>query len=123
MIDWLMHEGHPYKFILTKTDKLNAHQLSQQIDRISAALKVPREAVIPTSAETGAGIKEVLRHVATMYHPTVERLKKLEQLGYKSQGRLAKKDPDLFFQEEEDAREDTQDASSDDEIPAVRIAM
>eukprot|EP00667_Euglena_gracilis_P019352 EG_transcript_20732 len=131
MIDWLLHEGRPYKFILTKADKLSARQLNEQVDRISAALKVPRETIIPTSSQTGVGLKEVLQCVSTMYTAAAERLTELEQFGFGTkQFAYRRRGPE----EEEEAAEaaewagddeaaDPGGEDSDDGPLPVRIAM
>lgn len=48
---WGVSDLYPHQ--LPIPDKLSARQLNEQVDRISAALKVPRETIIPPRGHPG----------------------------------------------------------------------
>ncbi len=59
MRDWLVAARIPYLVLLTKADKLSRHQLKRSVERAEPVFS-PAE-VIPFSARTGLGVKEVWR--------------------------------------------------------------
>ncbi len=63
MFDWLAHHELPQLVILTKTDKLSANQVTQQLRKTAEMLEVGPEFVVPFSAESGKGREVVWRIV------------------------------------------------------------
>lgn len=59
MRDWLLSAHVPYLVLLTKADKLPRHQLMRSVQRARPVFS-PAE-VIPFSARTGLGVKQVWR--------------------------------------------------------------
>jgi GTP-binding protein len=59
-IDYLAELQIPVLFALTKLDKLNASQRTKMLREIPLALKLEPDQVIPLSAQSGAGIDELL---------------------------------------------------------------
>ena len=59
MLDFLADVGVPALVVLTKTDKLSARQLAEQVQGISRTLALGEEQIILFSAVTGAGRDEL----------------------------------------------------------------
>jgi len=81
MIEYLLYEGLPFKLILTKADKLTASQLAERVAAFVRILEVPQDDVIPTSSETGSGLRDVLLHAQRSCAETVQRLRLLRPAG------------------------------------------
>lgn len=56
LLEYLAARGIPVRVVLTKLDKLKAKEKVRRLRALEAALPVPAEALLHTSAKTGAGI-------------------------------------------------------------------
>ncbi len=61
MADWFIQSGMPFYVIANKSDKLKKSQIEPSIELISETLNVPKEIIIPFSAEKGSGKEELVR--------------------------------------------------------------
>ncbi|GBC81861.1 putative GTP-binding protein EngB [bacterium HR10] len=61
MREWLDFHHRPYIVVLTKADKLSAHEVKRSVER--AARVFPEVRIIPYSARTGLGRDEVWRAI------------------------------------------------------------
>jgi GTP-binding protein len=59
LCDWLREREVPVLVALTKTDKLKPMRRAQRVRKLVAATGLAKASVIPTSAQTGAGIPEL----------------------------------------------------------------
>jgi len=59
LIAWLRERGVPVLLAVTKADKLKPMQRAKRVAKIRAAMALPKESIVVTSAETGAGIDEL----------------------------------------------------------------
>jgi len=65
LIDWLTELGRPYIFALTKADKIGATRRGARIAAIQSALGLDSDdALLPFSAQTGLGRRELLGVIA-----------------------------------------------------------
>ena len=58
-LPWLARAGVPVLLVVTKMDKLRAAEREKRLRSITSELGIPREAMLLTSAESGAGIEEL----------------------------------------------------------------
>jgi GTP-binding protein len=58
-LPWLARAGVPVLLVVTKMDKLRAAEREKRLRAITSELGIPREAMLLTSAESGAGIEEL----------------------------------------------------------------
>ncbi len=58
-LPWLARMGVPVLLVVTKLDKLRAAEREKRLRAITTELGIPRQAMLLTSAETGAGIEEL----------------------------------------------------------------
>lgn len=58
-LPWLASRGMVVRLVVTKFDKLRPAEREKRLRGITSALGIPREALVLTSAETGAGIDEL----------------------------------------------------------------
>ncbi len=63
LIEWLAERDVPAILALTKVDKLKPMRRAQRVRRLAAAVDLPRERVVATSAETGLGIPDLWRAI------------------------------------------------------------
>lgn len=61
MADWFIQSGMPFYVVANKEDKLKKSQIEASIALISETLNVPKEIIIPFSAEKGSGKEELVR--------------------------------------------------------------
>jgi GTP-binding protein len=62
-LPWLAERGMVVRLVVTKFDKLRPAERESRLRAITGALGIPREALVLTSAETGAGIEELWREI------------------------------------------------------------
>jgi GTP-binding protein len=62
-LPWLAQRGVAVRLVLTKLDKLGAAERERRLHAITRELGVPREALVLTSAQTGAGIDALWREI------------------------------------------------------------
>jgi GTP-binding protein len=62
-LPWLAERGVAVRLVLTKLDKLRAAEREQRLRAITRELGVPRESIVQTSAQTGAGIDALWREI------------------------------------------------------------
>ncbi len=60
LVDMLESLGLPFIFAVTKCDKLSRSAVAKQLKGLEAGLRVDATALIPVSAETGAGVDHLL---------------------------------------------------------------
>jgi GTP-binding protein len=68
-LQWLETGPVPYALVFTKTDKQSATQTRTRVEQFGAALSAWRSelpAMLLSSAETGAGRTEILRHLGSL---------------------------------------------------------
>ena len=63
LLEWLAERDVPAVLALTKVDKLKPMRRAQRVRRLAAAVDLPRERVVATSAETGLGIPDLWRAI------------------------------------------------------------
>lgn len=61
MAEWFMHSGMPFYVVANKHDKLKKSQVEPAIELISETLNVPKEIIVPFSAEKGTGKEDLVR--------------------------------------------------------------
>jgi len=61
LIDWLRHVGRDFLVVATKTDRLSGNARIRNLLAIKNAFGL--EEVLPVSAKTGAGLKELWSHI------------------------------------------------------------
>ncbi len=61
MAEWFIQSGMPFYIVANKEDKLKKSQIEGAISLISETLNVPKEIIIPFSAEKGSGKDELVR--------------------------------------------------------------
>lgn len=61
--EWLGHYGIPAVYVLTKVDKLSQGELQKAVRDVEARFGAVQP-IIPTSAETGRGLKDLWREIA-----------------------------------------------------------
>lgn len=62
-LPWLAARGLVVRLVVTKFDKLRPAEREARLRAITSELGIPREALILTSAETGAGMDELWREI------------------------------------------------------------
>ena len=62
-LPWLAERGVVVRLVVTKFDKLGAAERERRLRAITRELGVPRESLVLTSAQTGAGIDAVWREI------------------------------------------------------------
>jgi GTP-binding protein len=68
-LPWLQQRGVPVRLVVTKIDKLRASEREARLRSITRELGIPRAALLPTSARTGAGIDELWREIDALVTP------------------------------------------------------
>ncbi|MDH3214296.1 MAG: ribosome biogenesis GTP-binding protein YihA/YsxC [Myxococcales bacterium] len=63
LLEWLAERDVPAIVALTKVDKLKAMRRAQRLRSIVAAVELPRQRLVATSAETGIGIADLWRAI------------------------------------------------------------
>jgi len=63
LIQWLRGPSLPALIVMTKADKLSKNKMAQALLQSSEALSIPAEKIIPFSAHTGAGKKELWQKI------------------------------------------------------------
>lgn len=76
MLDWLRRKKMPYRILLTKADKLSNNKVASRHAAISKFLGVERTSLIPSSAVTARGIREIWSHINKAYDETSKLLNK-----------------------------------------------
>ena len=66
LLDWLAEREIPALVALTKIDKLKPNKRTTRLRDLGGSLPVQADWVIPTSAQTGAGIDELWRAIDTL---------------------------------------------------------
>jgi GTP-binding protein len=69
LIHWLRGPSLPALIVLTKTDKLSKNKMAQALHQASEVLAIPAEKIIPFSAHTGAGKKELWHGITSIIGP------------------------------------------------------
>lgn len=72
MFDYLFRKNINVTIIATKTDKLGKNQIAKSVKEIAASLKVGKDNIIVTSAETRQGKLEVLYRLWQFIQPVEE---------------------------------------------------
>ena len=67
MANWFIQSGMPFYVIANKKDKLKKSQIEPSINLISETLNVPKEIIIPFSAEKGIGKDEVVKIIQNSF--------------------------------------------------------
>jgi GTP-binding protein len=68
LIDWLRHAGRDFLLVATKTDRLSGNARTRNLLAIKNAFDL--DEVLPVSAKTGAGVKELWNRIeAAGYEP------------------------------------------------------
>jgi GTP-binding protein len=62
-LPWLAERGMVVRLVVTKFDKLRPAEREQRLRAITSELGIPREALVLTSAQTGAGMDELWREI------------------------------------------------------------
>jgi GTP-binding protein len=57
LIDWLRHVGRDFVVVATKVDRLSGNERTRNVSALKKGLET--DAILPISAKTGAGIKEL----------------------------------------------------------------
>jgi len=57
LFDWLRHVGRPFVVVATKIDRLSGNERTRNLAALRKGLEV--DEILPVSARTGAGIKEL----------------------------------------------------------------
>jgi GTP-binding protein len=78
MIDWLRHFQYPFRILLTKADKLSNNKIFVQRKLISKELGMASEDLIPTSAVSARGIRDVWSEINQAHEVTRKELNKDE---------------------------------------------
>ncbi len=55
LIDWLHHVNRNFRLVATKADRISGNQLRTSLQKLTEALGVPREQIIPYSAKAREG--------------------------------------------------------------------
>jgi GTP-binding protein len=63
LLAWLRERDIAAVAALTKCDKLSANERRTRVGRLAAALDLPRERIVATSAESGAGVAELWKAI------------------------------------------------------------
>ncbi len=63
LLEWLAERDVPAILALTKVDKLKPMRRAQRMRQLAAAVDLPPERVVATSAETGLGIPDLWRAI------------------------------------------------------------
>ena len=66
LIRWLDHHERSYRIVVTKTDKLSRTKQVRPLRAIAEAFGCRREALLPCSAKTGAGLPAVWQAIDAM---------------------------------------------------------
>jgi GTP-binding protein len=61
LVEWLQHVGRPFLVVATKTDRLSGNARTRNLLAIRNAFEL--EEVLPISAKTGAGVKELWNRI------------------------------------------------------------
>ena len=61
MAEWFINSGMPFYVVANKSDKLKKTQIEPAITLISETLNIPKEIILPFSAEKGTGRDELIR--------------------------------------------------------------
>ena len=63
LLNWLRHYNKPYIVVGTKSDRISANQLRNSLKKISGALQINAEAIIPFSAKSRTGHAQLWRTI------------------------------------------------------------
>jgi GTP-binding protein len=63
LIDWLRHAGRAYAVVATKIDRLSGNERTRNLLALKKGLEL--DEILPVSAKTGVGIKELWTRVET----------------------------------------------------------
>ena len=64
LLDWLRHVGRPFVVVATKIDRLSGNQRTRNLAALKKALEL--QEVLPVSAKTGTGIKELWARIESV---------------------------------------------------------
>ncbi len=67
MAEWFIQSGMPFYVIANKSDKLKKSQIEPSLDLISETLNIPKQIIIPFSAEKGEGKDDVVRIIQNSF--------------------------------------------------------
>jgi GTP-binding protein len=67
LIDWLRHAQRAFLVVATKTDRLSGNQRTRNLAALKSGLEL--EEILPVSAKTGAGLKELWSRIETAGGP------------------------------------------------------
>jgi len=67
MAEWFIQSGMPFYVVANKKDKLKKSQIEASVELISETLNVPKEIIIPFSAEKGDGRDELVRIIQNSF--------------------------------------------------------
>jgi GTP-binding protein len=66
LLEWLRQRGLPAIAALTKCDKLSANDRRNRAGLLTAALDLPRDRIVATSAESGLGVPELWKAIEAL---------------------------------------------------------
>ena len=69
LLQWLAERDVPSLLAITKTDKLKPMRRKQAIETLKRSVDLPRSRVLPTSAQTSAGIPELWQAIDRLCSP------------------------------------------------------
>lgn len=69
LLDWLREVGRPYAVVATKVDRLSGNERTRNLAALRRALSL--DAIVPVSAKTGNGIKELWSQIEGARHPSL----------------------------------------------------
>jgi GTP-binding protein len=69
LIEWLRDLSLPALIVMTKTDKLSKNKMAQAMRQTAEVLSIDPEQIIPFSAHTGKGKKELWQGIASIIDP------------------------------------------------------
>ncbi len=64
LIDWLRHAGRAFAVVATKIDRLSGNERTRNLNALKEGLEL--EELLPVSAKTGAGLKELWTRIETV---------------------------------------------------------
>lgn len=68
LLAWLRHAGRPFVVVATKVDRLSGNQRTRNLAALKAGLEL--DDILPVSAKTGAGIKELWTRIEAVAQPS-----------------------------------------------------
>ncbi|MDE3199402.1 MAG: YihA family ribosome biogenesis GTP-binding protein [Acidobacteriota bacterium] len=69
LLDWLREVGRPFAVVATKVDRLSGNERTRNMAALKRAFSL--DTIVPVSAKTGSGIKELWSRIEEARHPSV----------------------------------------------------